>query len=91
MNKSISPIFPAPVALRTTLGSQFSLGRLSSLVSSMLTTLASGGIKKAIAFRRVQLIYNLYQNKVFGFEQFQEVITQYYKQPKEILRKYGVE
>lgn len=41
--------------------------------------------------RRVQLLYNLYQNKVFGFEQFQDVITQYYKKPKEILRKYGVE
>lgn len=41
--------------------------------------------------KRVQLLYNLYQNKIFGFEQFQEVITQYYKKPKEILRKYGVE
>lgn len=41
--------------------------------------------------RRVQLLYSLYQNKVFGFEQFQEVITQYYKKPKEILKKYGVE
>ena len=41
--------------------------------------------------RRVQLIYSLYQNKVFGFEQFQDVITQYYKKPKEILMKYGVE
>jgi flagellar protein FlaI len=41
--------------------------------------------------RRVQLIYNLYQNRVFGFEQFQDVITQYYKKPQEVLRKYGVE
>ena len=41
--------------------------------------------------KRVQLIYSLYQNKVFGFEEFQDVITQYYKKPKEILMKYGVQ
>jgi len=41
--------------------------------------------------RRVQLIYNLYNQGVSGFEEFQNVITQYYKKPKEILMKFGVE
>jgi len=41
--------------------------------------------------RRVQLIYNLYKNRVFGFEEFQDVITQYYKKPKQVLMKFGVE
>jgi flagellar protein FlaI len=41
--------------------------------------------------RRVQLIYNLYESKVFGFEEFQEVITQYYKKPKQVLTNFGVE
>ncbi len=40
--------------------------------------------------RRVQLIYNLYIQGVSGFEEFQDVITQYYKKPKEILMKFGV-
>ncbi len=41
--------------------------------------------------RRVQLIYKLYQNKVFGFKEMQEIINQYYKKPEEVLKKFGVE
>jgi len=41
--------------------------------------------------RRVQLIYKLYQNKIFKFEEVQEVINRYYKKPEEILRKFNVE
>lgn len=40
--------------------------------------------------RRVQLLYNLYTQGISGFEEFQEVITQYYKKPKEVLMKFGV-
>lgn len=40
--------------------------------------------------KRVKLLYNLYQNKVFNFQQFQDVITQYYKKPQEILSKLGI-
>ena len=39
---------------------------------------------------RVNLLYALYANKVFDFQEFQDVITQYYKKPKEILAKYNI-
>jgi flagellar protein FlaI len=41
--------------------------------------------------RRVHLIYSLYKGKVFGFEQVQEIINQYYKKPLEVLKKFGIE
>ena len=40
--------------------------------------------------KRVKLIYNLYQNRVFDFQQFQDTITQYYKKPQEVLAKLGI-
>ncbi|MEK7135024.1 MAG: ATPase, T2SS/T4P/T4SS family, partial [Patescibacteria group bacterium] len=40
--------------------------------------------------RRVKIIYGLYQNNVFNFQQFQDVVTQYYKKPQEILSKLGI-
>jgi len=40
--------------------------------------------------RRVQLMYKLYQNKIFKFKEVQEIINIYYKKPEEILRKFGV-
>jgi hypothetical protein len=40
--------------------------------------------------RRVKIIYGLYQNNVFNFQQFQDVVTQYYKKPQEILSKMGI-
>ncbi|MBU4069765.1 MAG: Flp pilus assembly complex ATPase component TadA [Nanoarchaeota archaeon] len=41
--------------------------------------------------KRVQLLYNLYRQKVFGFEEVQDIINQYYKKPEEVLRKFGVQ
>jgi flagellar protein FlaI len=41
--------------------------------------------------RRVQLLYKLYQDKVFKFEEVQEIVNEYYKKPQETLTKYGVE
>jgi len=41
--------------------------------------------------KRVQLIYKMYENKIFGFQEFQDMITQYYKKPAEILAKFGIE
>ncbi len=41
--------------------------------------------------KRVQLIYSIYQKKIFKFEEVQEIINEYYKKPKEILKKFGVE
>jgi len=41
--------------------------------------------------RRIQLIYKLHQRKIFKFEEVQEIINRYYKEPESILREFGVE
>ncbi len=41
--------------------------------------------------RRVQLIYRMYQYKVFEFKKVQDIINEYYKNPKGVLRRFGVE
>ena len=41
--------------------------------------------------RRVQIIYKLYQQKIFEFKKVQEIINEYYKKPKEVLQKFGVQ
>ncbi|MBU0894943.1 MAG: type II/IV secretion system ATPase subunit [Nanoarchaeota archaeon] len=40
--------------------------------------------------KRVRLIYALYKNKIFKFEEVQDVINQYYKKPEQTLRKFGI-
>ena len=40
--------------------------------------------------KRVHLIYRMFQEKVFGFKEVQEIITQYHKKPEEVLKKFGV-
>jgi hypothetical protein len=39
---------------------------------------------------RTKLIYELYRTKVFGFEEIQKIINDYYKNPSAVLAKYGV-
>jgi flagellar protein FlaI len=39
---------------------------------------------------RVKLLYTVYQNKIFNFQDFQDIITQYYKRPQEILSKFNI-
>lgn len=41
--------------------------------------------------RRVQLLYILYQQKIFGFHQVQNIINEYYKKPEEVLRKFRIQ
>jgi flagellar protein FlaI len=41
--------------------------------------------------KRAQLIYKMYEDKIFDFQKFQDMITQYYKKPAEILSKFGIE
>ena len=41
--------------------------------------------------KRVQLIYKLYQNKIFGFKEVQDIINKYYKKPEEVLKEFGIE
>ena len=40
--------------------------------------------------RRVKLIYKLYEKRVFGFREVQDVVNLYYKKPEEVLKRYGV-
>src|SRR3989344_7260576 len=69
---------------RATAGSQFSLGRLISRVSSIETTLASGGIKNASAFKRVVLpepvppaikMFALYWRRIQKYESISGLIA----------------
>lgn len=40
--------------------------------------------------KRSQLVYNLFKNKVVGFEQVQEVINRYYKNPEQVLKEFKI-
>jgi len=40
--------------------------------------------------RRVQLIYKLYLQGIFGFSKVQEIINDYYKNPTEVLSKFNI-
>ena len=39
---------------------------------------------------RAKLLYALYKNKTFGFDEVGKVINNYYKNPEKILRDYGI-
>jgi len=41
--------------------------------------------------KRVNLLYRMHESKFFDFQKFQDAITQYYKKPLEVLKKFGVE
>lgn len=41
--------------------------------------------------RRVQILYKLYQMKIFDFEEVQKIINEYYKKPEMVLKKLGIE
>jgi flagellar protein FlaI len=40
--------------------------------------------------KRTQLMYKLYQNKVFKFHDVQEIVNEYYKKPEEVLKKFDI-
>lgn len=40
--------------------------------------------------KRTNLLYLLYQRGIFGFEEFQNIIEEYYKKPAEVLERYGI-
>jgi flagellar protein FlaI len=40
--------------------------------------------------KRVQLLYKLYQNKTFKFKDVQDVLMEYHKKPKEVLKRYNI-
>ncbi|OGJ16731.1 hypothetical protein A3K74_00755 [Candidatus Pacearchaeota archaeon RBG_13_33_26] len=39
--------------------------------------------------RRVQVVYQLYQRRIFNFEDVQQIVNKYYKRPDEVLRDLG--
>jgi archaeal flagellar protein FlaI len=41
--------------------------------------------------RRVNLLYKMYQKKVFNFKKVQEIVNEYYKNPNKVLRDFGIE
>ncbi len=41
--------------------------------------------------RRVQLLYKIYQQGIFKFEEVQDIINEYYKKPQEILKRFEIE
>mgnify|MGYP001581238827 FL=1 len=40
--------------------------------------------------KRAQLIHKMYEQKIFGFQECQDIITQYYKKPQEVLASFGI-
>ena len=40
--------------------------------------------------KRSQLIYKLYQEKVFTFKKFQGIVNEYYKNPEKVLKEFGI-
>ncbi len=41
--------------------------------------------------KRTKLLYTLYQKKIFGFDEVRKIISDYYRNPQEILQKFGVQ
>lgn len=39
---------------------------------------------------RAKLLYELYKKQIFGFEEVQQIINEYYKSPQEVLKRYGL-
>ncbi len=49
------------------------------------------GDKLLLEFRkRAELLYKMYQKKIFGFLEVQELINEYYKKPEEVLKKFQI-
>lgn len=42
-------------------------------------------------FIRTKLLYELYKRKIFGFDEIQAIINDYYKTPELVLSKYGIQ
>ncbi len=41
--------------------------------------------------KRAKLLYVLYQKKIFGFDEVRKIVTDYYRNPQEVLQKFGVQ
>ncbi len=41
--------------------------------------------------KRAKLLYALYKKKVFSFDDMRKIVTDYYRNPEEVLRRFGVQ
>lgn len=41
--------------------------------------------------RRVQLIYKMFQKKIYDFQKVQNIVNEYYKKPQAVLKEFGIE
>jgi archaeal flagellar protein FlaI len=71
---------------------QFYFKKNSKIIEKIASRYGKSVEELEIEFRkRVHLIYNMFKQKVFGFKEVQEIITQYYKKPEEVLKKFRVQ
>jgi hypothetical protein len=40
--------------------------------------------------RRSELLYKMYQKKIFGFHEVHDMINEYYKKPEKVLERFGI-
>jgi flagellar protein FlaI len=40
--------------------------------------------------KRVKLLYFLYEQKIFGFKEVQDIINEYYKKPEAVMQRFGI-
>lgn len=41
--------------------------------------------------RRAELLYKMYQRKIFSFREVQDIINEYYKRPEDVLKKFQIQ
>ena len=40
--------------------------------------------------KRAKLLYTLYKQKIFGFDEMKKIVNSYYKNPEDVLKRYGI-
>ncbi len=40
---------------------------------------------------RTRFLYELYKRRIFGYDEFQRIISEYYKNPKAVLERFGIQ
>lgn len=71
---------------------QFYFKKTSKVFEKIIKRYGMSAEELEMEFRkRARLIYTLYQKKIFEFEKVQSVITEYYKNPDSVLKKFGIQ
>ena len=70
---------------------EFYFKRTSKIFEKISKRFGMGPEELDLEFRRrIQLLYILYKKKIFKFEEVQAIITEYYKRPLEVLKRFGI-